>query len=252
MNLQDFMFPICERPVAINNGQNDITDWDNVSTFLSSDYKAIVREDSNEPISIVKKSYQVVPNEVLINKLMHELVALETPFRIDPSHSFCENNRMRLQITFPDLALKDSESDIPISLFLHNSYDMSEGVRVFFGAIRSICSNGMVFGNVLARFYGRHTQGFKIENITTKLHEAYDYLPDIQDRINQLEMTPAEPDLFVKVENEISKRIAKEVKTEEQISTWQLMNRITYIISHSIALRYRARYQQSVSRVFGL
>ncbi len=37
MNLQDFMFPICERPVAINNGQNDITDWDNVSTFLSSD-----------------------------------------------------------------------------------------------------------------------------------------------------------------------------------------------------------------------
>ena len=68
MNLQDFMFPICERPVAINNGQNDITDWDNVSTFLSSDYQAIVREDSNEPISIVKKSYQVVPNEVLIHK----------------------------------------------------------------------------------------------------------------------------------------------------------------------------------------
>jgi len=227
MNLQDFMFPICERPVAINNGQNDITDWDNVSTFLSSDYKAIVREDSNEPISIVKKSYQVVSNEVLINKLMHELVALETPFRIDPSHSFCENNRMRLQITFPDLALKDSESDIPISLFLHNSYDMSEGVRVFFGGIRSVCSNGIVFGNVLARYYGRHTQGFKIENITSKLREAYQYLPNIQDRINELEMTPAEPELFTKVENEISKKIAKEVETEEQISAWELLNRVT-------------------------
>jgi hypothetical protein len=183
---------------------------------------------------------------------MHELVALETPFRIDPSHSFCENNRMRLQITFPDLALKDSDSDIPLSLFLHNSYDMSEGVRVFFGAIRAICSNGMVFGNVLARFYGRHTQGFKIENITTKFREAYQYLPEIQDRINELEMTPAEPELYTKVENEISKRIAKEVQTDGQISTWQLMNRITYIISHSIALRYRARYQQNVSRVFGL
>jgi len=54
MNLQDFMFPICERPVAIYNGQNDITDWDNLSTFLTSDYKAIVRADTNEPISIVK------------------------------------------------------------------------------------------------------------------------------------------------------------------------------------------------------
>ena len=49
MNLQDFMFPICERPVAINNGRNDISDWDNLSTFLTSDYKAIVREDTNEP-----------------------------------------------------------------------------------------------------------------------------------------------------------------------------------------------------------
>jgi len=252
MNLQDFLFPITERAIAVHNGEVDLIDLENKQTFLSGDFKAIVREDTNKLISIVRNSYQVVPNEVLINKLMHELVALESPFRIDPSHSFCENNRFRLQITFPDLSLKDSESDIPISLFLHNSYDMSEGIRVFFGAIRSICSNGMVFSNVLAKFYGKHTQNFKIENITSKLREAYDYLPDIQDRINQLEMTPVGPELFTKVENEISKRIAREVETEEQISSWQLLNRITYIISHSIALRHRARYQQNVSRVFGL
>ena len=252
MNLQEFMFPITERAIAVHNGQADFIDWENKQTYLSGDFKAIVRKDSNELISIVRNSYQIVPNEVLINKLMHELVALETPFRIDPSHSFCENNRMRLQITFPSLTLKDQESIIPLSLFLHNSYDMSEGIRVFFGAIRSICSNGMVFGNVLARFYGRHTQGFKIENITSKLRKAYEYLPDIQDRINELEMTPAEPELFSKVENEISKKIANEVQTEEQISAWQLLNRITYFISHSIAQRHRARYQQNVSRVFVL
>jgi hypothetical protein len=48
MNLNNFMFPICERPVAINNGNNDITDLE--------DYKAIVREDTNEPSSIVKST----------------------------------------------------------------------------------------------------------------------------------------------------------------------------------------------------
>jgi hypothetical protein len=68
MNLQNFMSPICERPVAINNGRH-ITDWGNLSTFLTSDYKAIVREDTNEPISIVKNSYHVVPNEKLISKM---------------------------------------------------------------------------------------------------------------------------------------------------------------------------------------
>ena len=95
MNLQDFMFQICERPVAIYNAQNDITDWDNQSTFLTSDYKAIVRADTNEPVSIVRRSYQVISNETLINKLMHELVLIDTPFKIDDSHSFVTNEKMR-------------------------------------------------------------------------------------------------------------------------------------------------------------
>ena len=100
MNLNDFMFPICERPVAINNGNNDITDWDNISTFLTSDYKAIVREDTNEPISIVKSTYQVVPNEKLINKLMHELVLINTRFQSVDSHSWNTDEKMRPQVVF--------------------------------------------------------------------------------------------------------------------------------------------------------
>jgi hypothetical protein len=82
MNLQDFKFPICECLVAVNNGQNDLTYWDNLSTFLTSDYKAIVREDTNESI--------------------------------------------RLQVTFPDLCLKDNESGIALSFYLHNSFDSSK------------------------------------------------------------------------------------------------------------------------------
>jgi hypothetical protein len=48
MNLLDFMFPICERPVAIHNGNNDITDLE--------DYKAIGREDTIEPIGVFNES----------------------------------------------------------------------------------------------------------------------------------------------------------------------------------------------------
>ncbi|NIT55790.1 MAG: hypothetical protein GWN00_06015 [Aliifodinibius sp.] len=81
MNLQDFQFPIVERPVAVNNGIHDLTDCENRHTYLSGDYKAIVRRDTTRLISIVR-----------------------------------------------------------------NSYDMSERVRMFWGAIRGICINGMVFG----------------------------------------------------------------------------------------------------------
>jgi hypothetical protein len=253
MNLQDFMFPICERPVAINNGRNDITNWDNLSTFLSSDYKAIVREDTNENISIVKRTYQVVPNETLINKLMHELVLIDTPFKIDPSHSFCENNRMRLQVTFPDLTLKDDESGIALSLFLHNSYDMSEGVRMFWGAIRAICANGCVFGKVLSQFYGRHTQGFQIANLRETLTATYDMIPTIQNRIDELRSLPVTGKLKEDVEKEVGKRMANEVLPNSvHLSQWQLYNALTHIISHSIEQRLQARYQMAVSRVFQL
>ncbi len=41
MNLQDFMFPITERAIAVHNGQADFIDWENKQTYLSGDYKAI-------------------------------------------------------------------------------------------------------------------------------------------------------------------------------------------------------------------
>ncbi len=67
MNLSSFMFPVEERPIAIHDGVTDIMDLENRNTYLSADYKAIVRADTNEPLSIVRNTYQVVPKKVLIN-----------------------------------------------------------------------------------------------------------------------------------------------------------------------------------------
>ena len=65
----------------MHNGQSDFIDWGNRDTFLPNDYKAIVRQNTNEPIAIVKNSYKVVPNDILINKMMHELLTIDTPFK---------------------------------------------------------------------------------------------------------------------------------------------------------------------------
>lgn len=44
-------------------------------SFLLNGYKVIVREDTNQVISIVKDSYRIVKNADLINRLLQELVA---------------------------------------------------------------------------------------------------------------------------------------------------------------------------------
>jgi hypothetical protein len=146
--LDNFLFPVGERAVFVD---------DDKTYKPTKNYKAIVREDNGKLVSIMKDSYQLVPNREVILPLLEQLHNLDTNWVIDPSHSFADDNRMRLQVTFDDLKLNDGRSDIALSLFLHNSYDGSEGVRMFWGAIRGICSNGMVFGNVLSKYFRKHT-----------------------------------------------------------------------------------------------
>ena len=194
-------------------------------------------------------------NDEIIDALFDHLVTCGRAFRIDPTHSFVENARMRLQITFPEMKLHDSESDISLSAIVHNSYDMSEGVRFYFGAIRSICSNGMIFGKVLSKYYSKHTKGFSFDQLDSKLEEAESYFPVIQHRIHRLETDRVSPEMIKDVEKHISKRLAESVIVQEEVnrlSQWKLLNRITYYISHDLDQRHRARYQEGVSKVFQL
>lgn len=255
MNLVPFFFPVTERTVAVDDAQSPIINLENLDTFLPNGYKAIVREDTNEVISIVKDTYKVVKNSDLIDQLLRQLATCGQSFKIDPSHSFVSNERMRLQITFPELRLRDRESDIALSAFIHNSYDQSEGVRFYFGAIRAICSNGMVFGKILSKYYSRHTSGFSFENLGEKLAEAREYFPEIQERINRLEMLPVDEQLVENVSTKISKRLAEQCINEEEIgriTQWRLLNRLTNHISHEMEPRLHARYQTNVSKVFAL
>ena len=110
MELNQFMFPVTVRPVTVPDGVTG-------SVYqIPSNYKAIVREDTNEVISIVKNSYQIVRNEELINNLLEELSLLDTSYKIDLSHSFVDNNRMRLMITFPDFTMWDKDSEIALAV----------------------------------------------------------------------------------------------------------------------------------------
>ncbi len=143
--LWKYLFPVTEREIkyALRDGV----------LFPTNDYKAIVREDNDKLIAVQKKSYQLVSNAEVIKPVLEQLDELTTEWCIDDSHSFVENNRMRLQVTFPELTLHDGESEIALSLFVHNSYDSSEGVRMFWGGIRSICSKSAIYNIGLCRPY---------------------------------------------------------------------------------------------------
>ena len=250
--LESFMFPVEERAVYVQDDPH-------LNLNIANNYKAIVRSDngSSELISIMKDTYQLVPNREVILPLIQELHNLDNKWFIDPTHSFIEDSRMRLQVTFPELTLNDGSSDIALSLFLHNSYDGSEGVRLFWGAIREICSNGMVFGTLLSKYYRRHTSGLDITNLKEKLQATYDKIPVIRHRIEMMQNTKVTPKFRRDIEDQLGKHVIKYVDQHEKqnkraANLWMLFNMVTYYISHLIEQRKRAQYQLSASRLFKL
>lgn len=249
-NLFQYMFPVEEREVYIQDGPfSKINPVDN--------YKAIIRKDTGQLISIMKKTYKLVPNKEVILPLMDELNKIDSKWIIDPSHSFIQPGRMRLQITFPELTLNDGKSDIALSLFLHNSYDGSEGVRLFWGAIREICSNGMVFGTMLSKYYRRHTSGLDISNLKQKLEQTYDKIPVIKHRIEMLQNSKVTIKFRRDLEDQLGKHISKYIDQQEKkhkrvANLWMLFNIVTYYISHLIDQSKRAQYQLEASKLFKL
>ncbi|TFB10210.1 DUF932 domain-containing protein [Candidatus Marinimicrobia bacterium MT.SAG.2] len=244
--LKEYQFPIEVRPVTVPDGIMG-------SNYqLPTNYKSIIRADTNEVISIVKSSYKLVKNEDLIDILLEELTGLSTPYTIRKTHSFCDNKRMRLEITFPELTMHDENSQLELSLYLHNSYDLSESVRMRWGFFRLICSNGAILGKILAQTYSRHTKGFKIANLKQSLTETYDRIPAIQNRIKHLESAPVTADLMDRVENQVGKKLSKTVFEQNPETQWQMYNALTNYISHIMDQRFRARYQLAIAHAFQL
>lgn len=243
--LWKYLFPVSEKRVFYEDESG--------TPVMTNDYKAVTREDNNKLISIMNDTYHIVPNSEIIKPLMEQLHNLDNRWFIDPSHSFVSDSRMRLQVTFPDLTFNDGRSDIALSLYLHNSYDGSEGVRLFWGAIREICSNGMIFGTVLAKFYARHTSGICLDNLKEQVEQTYEQIPVVVERINILQNLEVSKSITDTVEKKLGKGIIKHVNEQPiPANQWILYNYLTWYISHTIEKRLRAGYQLQVSKLFQL
>ena len=249
MNLQHYYFNVEEKDISLIND----TPWDDPI----NGYKAIVANINGKEkvVSVAKKSYNLIRNQELIEPFLEEIDKLNVQWKVDHSHSFCLLNRMRLQITFPEIMVSDKESEIPLSVYLHNSYDQSESVRLFWGAIRSICSNGMIFGDVLGSLYARHTSGFSFDKLESQFNNVTDKICHVQNRVDVLRSASLDEDVMERVQKALGKRRLEEIiqtDTLPDISQWDLLNDITYFISHNEKKPKRARLQLAASKAFAL
>lgn len=246
--LKSFMTPVYEDKVYFSNGTDMVE---------APKHKAIVTKDG-KIVSVMNQGYKLIRNEDVVMPLLEKLDKLDSKWYIDGSHSFLTNTKMRMQITFPELKFNDGKSDIAMSLYLTNSYDGSSSVNVKWGAIRSICSNGMVFGNMFNDFYHRHSSFFVADNLLEQLEDTFKLIPAINQKVKLLSASEFEVSDYVmeEISDTIGKKALAYVEQEngenkDQIKTqWDLMNVLTYYVSHYVNYRTRAQYQQRISNMF--
>ena len=124
------------------------------------------------------------------------------------------------------------------------------------GAIRAICTNGVVFGKVLAKFYGKHTKGFNIKNLKQALEDTYKLIPDIQDRIEVLNSLEVNESFENELKDSLGVKMHKQILWEnnqqplDTLTQLQLYNLVTNVISHKVRQELQARYQFAVSKLF--
>jgi Domain of unknown function (DUF932) len=252
-DLDRYKFPVEETNIYVNREEKG-----KVFQRLAEDYKAIIRSDNKKLISVMPKTYRLVSNKDLIENLLSQLEKIDSKFYIDSSHSFVSDRRMRLQLTFPELTIDDDESKTNLSLFIHNSYDGSEGVRLFWGAIRGICSNGMVFGKLLSQAYRKHTKGLNLPDIQAVMDKGYKAVPEIQrrfDAMQRLEIMQTDK-LKETIEEEMGKKISNDPDLlevlERRATEWEVFQALTYIVSHKVRINRQAFYQRKISKLMNI
>jgi hypothetical protein len=250
--LYPFLFPVEERNVSYEFHTDRL--FPETRLRQTEQYKAIVRSENNRLISIMPKTYQLITNEEVILPVLKFLDNIDNKWLIDPSHSFVDEKRMRLQITFPELTVDDGTSEVALSLFLHNSYNGVEGVRGFWGGIRAICTNGMVFGKLLGSFYHRHTSGIDLEKLRVQLESTSSKLPVIAERIKILQSIETNSKQLKEIETHLGKTAFKYVEQnfKSTESQYVLLNVATHFISHFVQQHLRANYQRQISYIFGI
>lgn len=247
--LRKLRFPVAPSKVYYVNAQGLLEE--------NKNYKAIIRTDTDKAISIMSKNYKIVNNSELVDNLLEAMEELNIRYYAGRD-SYVQNNRMRLHLIFPDIYVDNGiGEEIAMSSYLHNSYDGSEGVRFLLGGIRYACSNGMVFGKVLEKFYHKHTKGFNVEKFKIIIESGIESIPSIKRRIEEMKNSKVESKIFSELKHVLGKKLAEEIEVQYNLSAiknlWTLYNLVTYILSNVVVNhRIRAMKQIAISNVFKL
>ena len=137
-------------------------------------YKALVRTDTGQPLSMVGSGYKVVQNDELFDLITDEIIGqfpdagCTIKDRIAHGGQYCHR-----YFTFRDVQVETtpgSKSSIAFSMLAQNAFG-GAAIKLYVGGEDAFCTNGMMFGS-FTRDYWKHSQNLHVENVKQPLRQA--------------------------------------------------------------------------------
>jgi len=171
-------FNVRKEPLYIQNkGFFDITQsgkYQNIFDNIDS-HVAIVRDDTNEPLSIVSKKYKPVTHVkafktaedvIMRSNLNLEGIKRDTAVSHNGARAYSTWTLPEHRVTLRQ------DDDVALQISSRNSFDGSWSFVVEVGGLRFICLNMQVFANNFAIHKSKHTKGLDLDYIANKLSDS--------------------------------------------------------------------------------
>jgi len=210
----------------------------------NSKYKMIMREDTNEVISVVTEDYQLLTNKALIETAMP---VIKDRGGILKEVKVFGNARSRFAFDFPDhkttigKMLNGKPDVVTPRITLKNSYDSTLAASIIGGLLRLVCTNGMTVEDAIIRKKNKHIvwNPYLVDNIEQQIDDTMDHMDQLFNvDLKVLYDTELDPnDIAALVAMFPTKSMEKMVQyisdpKNSMKNYWDLLNAATYTTSH--------------------
>ena len=232
---EEALFDVAEYPIPNPGGSGLFSAHNEVSKF-----KMIVREDTEQPISVMSADYRLISNRELLEAALPMIDQYGGVIPSPNNNADIEVNRVfgnarsQFAFDFPEREVKIGHDIVHPRITLINSYDGTKRVGFRYGAYRLVCSNGLTIGKASTETYmhiGKNTELNNIEEIIKKVFMNMDsmieggFAP-----MTEMKMLATDINKFVA---QFPKQYQDDVTAQlTSTNAWEVYNAGTYVTSH--------------------
>ena len=222
-------FPVKEAAVTFDTPQGDVP----------TDYKLIVREDTNQILSCMTNDYKLITNEQVMSTALPALKKNKAV--LTEYETFGNGARTQWKFRIPDIKVKIDDKDfVNPEIVIKNSYDGSTEVKAYCGAYRMVCSNGLVIGYAMGQGKGiRHIGDNSekdvediIERIIYQVTEVFDN--DFPKLVETKVHSPHVAKVIELFPETVMKDLVNNLIVSNPQTYWDLLNACTFIATHKM------------------